>query len=56
MHASRPSPVPHDCAHGFLTAFWQRPEAYLDPSVRAGISLLAQTGDEVIRPGLADAR
>ncbi|MEU5342388.1 methyltransferase domain-containing protein [Streptomyces sp. NPDC020766] len=46
-------PVPHDCTDGFLAAFWRRPEAYLDPEVRAGISLLAQTGDEVIRPGLA---
>ncbi|MFI1483177.1 class I SAM-dependent methyltransferase [Streptomyces sp. NPDC020747] len=46
-------PVPHDCTDGFLAAFWRRPEAYLDPEMRAGISLLAQTGDEVIRPGLA---
>ncbi|QOV41359.1 methyltransferase domain-containing protein [Streptomyces ferrugineus] len=46
-------PIPHDCTDGFLAAFWRRPEAYLDPQVRAGISMFAQTGDEVIRPGLA---
>jgi SAM-dependent methyltransferase len=46
-------PIPHDCTDGFLAAFWRRPEAYLDPEVRAGISLFAQTSDQVIRPGLA---
>jgi SAM-dependent methyltransferase len=30
--------VPHDCTDGFLAAFWRRPEAYLDPAVRANIS------------------
>jgi len=33
-----PVPVPHDCIDGFLYAFWRRPEAYLDPAVRAGSS------------------
>jgi SAM-dependent methyltransferase len=46
-------PVPHDCTDGFLAAFWRRPEAYLDPRVRAGISLFARTRDEDLRPGLA---
>ncbi|UVO51078.1 class I SAM-dependent methyltransferase [Sphingomonas sp. SUN019] len=31
-------PVPADCRDGFLAAYWRRPEAYLDPNVRAGIS------------------
>ncbi len=31
-------PVPHDCTDGFCHAWWRRPDAYLDPSVRAGIS------------------
>jgi SAM-dependent methyltransferase len=35
----RPVPIPHDCADGFLGAFWRRPQAYLDPRVRAGISV-----------------
>ena len=33
-----PVPVPHDCADGFLGAYWRRPEAYLDPAVRQSIS------------------
>ncbi len=40
-----PVPVPHDCTDGFFGAFWRRPEAYLDPVVRAGISNLARFGD-----------
>ena len=40
-----PVPVPHDCTDGFFGAFWRRPEAYLDPVVRAGISNLAHFGD-----------
>jgi SAM-dependent methyltransferase len=42
-------PVPWDCRDGFFSSFWRRPEAYLDPTVRAGISTLA--GRE---PELAD--
>lgn len=45
-------PVPHDCTDGFGVAFWRRPQAYLDPVVRAGMSMLAQPGDDVLRPGL----
>jgi SAM-dependent methyltransferase len=33
-----PFPVPNDCVDGFLGAYWQRPEAYLDREVRASIS------------------
>jgi SAM-dependent methyltransferase len=36
-----PLPVPHDCIDGFFAAYWRRPEAYLDPAVRASISGLA---------------
>ncbi|MFJ6759357.1 class I SAM-dependent methyltransferase [Streptomyces sp. NPDC091273] len=46
-------PIPHDCTDGFGAAFWRRPAAYLDPEVRAGISMLAQSGEDVLRPGLA---
>ncbi|WTW99211.1 class I SAM-dependent methyltransferase [Streptomycetaceae bacterium NBC_01309] len=45
--------IPHDCTDGFGAAYWRRPEAYLDPGVRAGISMLAQTGDAALAPGLA---
>ena len=48
-----PVPIPHDCTDGFAVAYWRRPEAYLDPVVRAGISMLAQTGEEAIAPGLS---
>lgn len=30
--------IPADCTDGFLGAYWKRPRAYLDPTVRAGIS------------------
>ncbi|HEX6654000.1 MAG TPA: class I SAM-dependent methyltransferase, partial [Thermoleophilaceae bacterium] len=36
-----PVPIPHDCVDGFLHAYWRRPHAYLDPQVRAGISVFA---------------
>jgi SAM-dependent methyltransferase len=34
-----PVPIPHDCLDGFFHAYWRRPRAYLDPRVRAGISV-----------------
>jgi SAM-dependent methyltransferase len=34
-----PVPIPHDCRDGFMHAYWRRPRAYLDPDVRAGISV-----------------
>jgi SAM-dependent methyltransferase len=34
-------PTPADCADGFFEAFWNRPEALLDPAVRASQSLWA---------------
>jgi SAM-dependent methyltransferase len=41
--------VPHDCRDGFFSAHWRRPEAYLDPTVRAGASDLALLGAAVDR-------
>jgi SAM-dependent methyltransferase len=32
-------PVPHDCTDGFLGAYWRRPHAYLDATVRSAISI-----------------
>lgn len=40
-------PVPHDCTDGFCAAYWRRPEAYLDPVVRANVSNLAELGNEL---------
>jgi SAM-dependent methyltransferase len=50
---ARAVPIPHDCRDGFLHAWWRRPEAYLDPAVRAGISLFARSTPEQLAPGLA---
>jgi len=47
-----PIPVPHDCVDGFFAAYWRRPGAYLDPSVRANISNLARVGDGDLGLGL----
>jgi SAM-dependent methyltransferase len=42
-------PTPADCSDGFFEAYWQRPEAMLDPAVRASQSLWALLG-----PGVED--
>jgi SAM-dependent methyltransferase len=34
-------PIPADCTDGFFAAYWRRPDAYLDPGVRASISTFA---------------
>ena len=46
-------PVPHDCADGFLAAYWRRPEAYLEPTVRAGMSGFALLDDATVTSGVA---
>ena len=38
----QPLAIPGDCVDGFLGAYWQRPEAYLDEEVRAGISAFSR--------------
>lgn len=48
-----PVPVPHDCVDGFGGAYWRRPQAYLDPAVQAGMSMLALTPKEELRQGLS---
>jgi SAM-dependent methyltransferase len=48
--------VPWDCRDGFMSAFWRRPEAYLDPAVRAGISTLAKRSEDELAEGLARLR
>lgn len=46
-------PVAADCLDGFFWAYWRRPEAYLDPTVRAGISGLALLPDELVAVRMA---
>ena len=40
-----PVPIPQDCTDGFLSAYWRRPAAYLDPKVRASMSSFWAVGD-----------
>lgn len=49
-------PVPHDCTDGFMHAWWRRPEAYLDPGVRAAISGLARLPEDVVDAGVERLR
>jgi SAM-dependent methyltransferase len=49
-------PVPHDCVDGFLAAYWRRPEAYLDSTVRAGMSGFALLDEASVARGLAFLR
>lgn len=44
-------PIPHDCTDGFLYSQWRKPEAYLDPQVRAAMSSFWSLDDP--GPGLA---
>jgi SAM-dependent methyltransferase len=49
----REVPIPRDCKDGFLGAFWQKPEAYLDPALRRGISMFAKLPSDAVDRGLA---
>lgn len=49
----RAVPIPHDCADGFYGAYWRRPEAFLDPTVRGGISVFSQLPEAQVTRGLA---
>ena len=44
--------VPKDCSDGFGEAFFARPEAFLQPEVRAATSGLVLTDPEVVKRGL----
>ena len=37
--------IPHDCADGFLGAYWREPSRYLDAEVRASMSVFPRIGD-----------
>ncbi len=49
-------PVPHDCEDGVMGAYWRRPERYLDPEVRAGMSGLARLDPRHVERGIARLR
>ena len=46
-------PLPRDCVDGVFTAFWGRPELYLDSTVRGNISDFALASSEATDEGLA---
>jgi SAM-dependent methyltransferase len=52
----RPVPIPHDCVDGFYASHWRRPEAYLDPEVRAGISIFHALPADEVADGIARLR
>jgi SAM-dependent methyltransferase len=49
----REVPIPGDCKDGFLGAFWRRPEAYLHPDIRRGISMFNKLPSDVVDRGIA---
>jgi SAM-dependent methyltransferase len=46
-------PTPADCSDGFIEAFWNRPEQFLDPAVRSGQSSWSLLDPEVIERTVA---
>jgi SAM-dependent methyltransferase len=48
-----PVPIPSDCQDGFFEAHYARPEAYLDPSLRAAQSVWPRLPDGVEQRALA---
>ncbi|MER7985286.1 class I SAM-dependent methyltransferase [Streptomyces noursei] len=55
-HTVLPFAIPHDFTDGFQTAFWRRPEQYLDPVVRQASSTFAQLPPSVVEPAIARLR
>lgn len=51
-----PVPIPHDCRDGFFAAYWRRPQAYLDPRVRDGISVFRLLPPEEVDTAIARLR
>ncbi|MDO8271151.1 MAG: class I SAM-dependent methyltransferase [Gammaproteobacteria bacterium] len=37
--------IPHDCTDGFMCAYWQRPEMYLNSAARQAISTFSRLGN-----------
>lgn len=51
-----PVPIPWDCADGFFEADWRRPEAYLDESVRCGVSVWGRVGPDAEQRAVGSLR
>ena len=48
-----PVPLPADCVDGLFSAFWARPEMYLDEEIRRNISNFALARDDYVAGGIA---
>ncbi len=46
-------PVPADCTDGFILAYWNRPELFLEPSIRASTSGFARLEAALVDSGMA---
>lgn len=51
-HTVEPFAIPHDFTDGFQHAFWRRPEAFLDPRLRAASSMFAILPPGSVEQGL----
>jgi len=49
-------PIAADCVDGFCHAWWQRPQAYLDPAVRSCISGIARLPHDVVDDAMTRLR
>jgi hypothetical protein len=56
MTRMEPFAIPHDCVDGFFHAYWRRPHAYLDPQVRAGISVFRLLPPDEVADAMARLR
>ncbi len=54
VNSVHPILIPSDCTDGFMVAYWQRPERYLDPEVQRSISTFSRVGN--FEAGLARLR
>lgn len=48
-----PVPLPRDCFDGLFSAYWGRPEMYLDSEIRRNISNFALAAEDDLAEGLA---
>jgi SAM-dependent methyltransferase len=48
--------IPFDFRDGYQAAFWRRPEAYLDPQIRAASSTFAVLPRTIVEPAMARLR
>ena len=51
-----PFRLPHDLWDNFAAAGWRRPEVYLDPDVRAGMSAFALAKPRAVEEGVGRLR